>query len=278
MIRKRSQSYKNFSEHDPNTYVQCAICLQKMLNLTQHVKHKHGFTGYSYLAIYGGTLRSKLAAKDHANSLKQYLALPGMRERYRQIQLKQYANTPKEIIKQKHGNPKESHPQWGKHMIGDSLRKNKESNRKTHLKQKQELINQGKWDAYRKGCINKREPVMNPHKVYVYKRVPHTSKISGKTFLLHGSYEYRMALIFDTLKCNWEKTKDTFPYIWNNEQHMYTPDFKVVKKSGAIFYYETKGWLKERDILKHEMMVAKGFNFILVREKKLRAYERHLGL
>ena len=281
--RNRLPVEQRFDLKDPNTYVVCAICGGVFENLTQHINNKHAINGKDYLKKYGGTLRSSAAAKRHADTLVEQLKSPERRKQYRQIQLTAYSKIPKEILVARHGHKKEKHALWGKHQSEDSKIRNSNNNKIASAKLKEKLIAEGKWEEYVESRVHRgsdngmfgRTPPKGAGRCHYF---DYTSSVSGKTFLLQGSFEVRMAKIFDKLKCCWEKTKDRFGYTYKGVDRSYNPDFKVIRSKDRVFYYETKGYINEEALVKFEAVRSLKLNFIVVDKKRLEWYERHLGI
>lgn len=69
------------------------------------------------------------------------------------------------------------------------------------------------------------------------------SPIAGRVYL-DSSYEVRLAKVLDKRKIKWKRNTKRFPYLFENKEHYYIPDFYLV---GINKYVETKGYGTEQD-------------------------------
>jgi len=82
--------------------------------------------------------------------------------------------------------------------------------------------------------------------------------IEYKDIKIQGSYELRTCFVLDSWLerswiDSWEYTNDRITYTNSSDQEAtYLLDFKVLKNS-KVFYIETKGFLRENDVLKWKM-------------------------
>jgi hypothetical protein len=94
-------------------------------------------------------------------------------------------------------------------------------------------------------------------------------------FKLKGSWELMIAKILDNLKIKWTNIIEPFPYFWNEEWHLYFPDFYLIDYNK---YIEVKGYERERDLKKWEcvknLVVLKGKEIELLKlnDKKIFEY------
>lgn len=84
------------------------------------------------------------------------------------------------------------------------------------------------------------------------------TKKDGSKVWLQGSWELKLASFFDELNIEWDKNKNGFPYVFENKDRKYYPDFYVLGK-----YVEVKGYQTNQDIEKW-----KQFQYPLVILKK----------
>lgn len=267
--------------NNPDTYVTCQICNGLFENLTQHVNVAHKISGSDYLAKYGGTLRAPAAAQRHAQTMKQYLSTPEGVRHWQQVQNDRYAQMSKEQRQRMYGTLGDTHPLWGKHHTAEACLKNSTSNKSTWQAKIIQMKKDGVWDAFcktriRVGIENGMYNTDAPKGSGRCKYIPYTSTVSGCTFLLQGSYELRFAKILDKLHCMWEKTKDRFPYVYENKARTYNPDFKVFRSNNRVYYYETKGYIDATALVKFKAMHAMNVLFIVVNKQRLQQYERHV--
>jgi len=95
---------------------------------------------------------------------------------------------------------------------------------------------------------------------------------------VQGTYELRACKILDDWKehgkiASWEYTKDRIKYFDDHGKiHNYLLDFKVFRNDGSFYYIETKGYVKNVDILKWAE-VSKQYELQVWRESDLRKYE-----
>jgi hypothetical protein len=267
---------------NPDTYITCAICGGHYQGLFNHVK-QYGFTGYSYLAKFGGVLKCKDFKDRQTKAMVETLALSEQKQRWRDVQIQSVSKFTKEELQIKYGKNGEDHPLFGKHQSVESILKNSGSNVRASKLLKERLIREGKWEVYIASRVNR------GRKNGMYGRIPpkgsgrcryidYVSVISGKSFCLQGSYELRFAKLLDRLACDWEKTKDMFPYQFKGVGRTYHPDFKVRHANGHIVYYETKGYIDEEAKAKFAMMYALNIPFIVVNKERLLRYEQKLKM
>lgn len=63
---------------------------------------------------------------------------------------------------------------------------------------------------------------------------------------------------------------DKFSYLWPERKSKYTPDFRITRKDGSVFYVETKGRFMTEDRQKHLLVKEQGgpeVRFIFSRSK-----------
>jgi len=79
---------------------------------------------------------------------------------------------------------------------------------------------------------------------------------------LKGSWELQIAKLLDKYKIDWTNDIKPIPYFWNNNWHLYFPDFYLIKEDKFI---EVKGYERERDRKKWENVI----NLIVIKEKEI---------
>ena len=80
--------------------------------------------------------------------------------------------------------------------------------------------------------------------------------------ILDGKWEVKVAKYLDKLNIEWLKPSSGFKYIWNNEEHMYFPDFYLPTYD---IYIEVKGYERERDLYKWKSLD----NLIVIKKKEI---------
>jgi DNA-directed RNA polymerase subunit RPC12/RpoP len=79
---------------------------------------------------------------------------------------------------------------------------------------------------------------------------------------LDGSWELLVAQYLDFNNIKWERPRKGFEYIWNNDIHIYYPDFYLIDYN---VYIEVKGFETERDYIKWESLS----NLIIIKRKEI---------
>lgn len=79
---------------------------------------------------------------------------------------------------------------------------------------------------------------------------------------LKGKWELQIAELLDKYKIDWTNDIEPIPYFWNNNWHLYFPDFYLIKQNKFI---EVKGYERERDRKKWENVN----NLIVIKEKEI---------
>lgn len=79
---------------------------------------------------------------------------------------------------------------------------------------------------------------------------------------IQGTYELRTCYILDMMKevgdiKDWGRNFDRFPYMYNEDEHSYFPDFKITGKDDRIYYIEVKGRIYDIDRLKWKSLEDK---------------------
>lgn len=75
------------------------------------------------------------------------------------------------------------------------------------------------------------------------KKIKYISKIAGEV-LLDGSWELLVAQYLDKVNINWQRNLNKFPYVYNNKDRTYTPDFYLIDLN---LYVEVKGYKTDLD-------------------------------
>ena len=79
---------------------------------------------------------------------------------------------------------------------------------------------------------------------------------------LDGSWELLVAQYLDFNNIKWERPHKGFEYIWNNDKHIYYPDFYLTDYN---MYIEVKGFETERDYIKWKALS----NLIIIKRKEI---------
>lgn len=79
---------------------------------------------------------------------------------------------------------------------------------------------------------------------------------------LDGSWELLVAQYLDFNNIKWERPRKGFEYIWNNDKHIYYPDFYLTDYN---IYIEVKGFETERDYIKWKSLP----NLIIIKRKEI---------
>lgn len=130
-------------------------------------------------------------------------------------------------------------------------------------------------DSRKKQSEAMRKAVLNNSESYTSNNVCGRVKIeeyNGEKF--HGKWELEVAKWLDSNNILWErKGIKPFNYFWNNNWHLYFPDFYLPELD---MYVEVKGYERERDrckwsvvsnlivIKKKEMQLIKNNEFVLI--------------
>ena len=112
--------------------------------------------------------------------------------------------------------------------------------------------------------------------MYPYQSGYYTSPIAGQIWL-HSSYEFRFAAVLDKLKWEWMRNDEIFAYRDINGLLRHSvPDFKVQHAGTGRVYYETKGWLNDKQ--SHKVTELQGcIPPIVLTEDLLVVYEQWAG-
>jgi hypothetical protein len=87
-------------------------------------------------------------------------------------------------------------------------------------------------------------------------------KYEYKGIKLDGSWELLVAQYLDFNNIKWERPHKGFEYIWNNDKHIYYPDFYLTDYN---IYIEVKGFETERDYIKWKSLS----NLIIIKRKEI---------
>ncbi len=66
-----------------------------------------------------------------------------------------------------------------------------------------------------------------------------------------SGFELNVAILLKHYKIPYEFETDTIPWVSEPKPHKYTPDFKIVSRTGKTIYIETKGRFMKEDMEKH---------------------------
>lgn len=95
-------------------------------------------------------------------------------------------------------------------------------------------------------------------------RVKHR-KYNGIT--LDSTWEVEVAKYLDENNIKWERVINGFPYIFENSEHLYFPDFYLVDYD---YYIEVKGYERVRDTIKYNVLN----NLIIIKQKEINKIKR----
>ena len=87
-------------------------------------------------------------------------------------------------------------------------------------------------------------------------------KYKYKNVSLDGTWELTFAQYLDKNNIKWERPCKGFEYIWNNDKHIYYPDFYLIDYN---IYIEIKGFETERDYIKWKSLS----NLIIIKRKEI---------
>ena len=85
-----------------------------------------------------------------------------------------------------------------------------------------------------------------------------------KNINLHGTWELKYAQFLDQNNILWERCKNSFSYVFENEKRRYTPDFYLPQSDE---YVEIKGYKTKKDEAKWEQFPKK---IVILREDDLK--------
>ena len=85
---------------------------------------------------------------------------------------------------------------------------------------------------------------------------------------LKGKWELQIAELLDKYKIDWTNDIKPIPYFWNNNWHLYFPDFYLTKQNKFI---EVKGYERERDRKKWENV----HNLIVIKEIEIEILKKN---
>ena len=81
-------------------------------------------------------------------------------------------------------------------------------------------------------------------------------------YKIDGLWELEVAKYLDSKNIKWEKPNKGFKYEWNNNIHLYFPDFYLPEYN---YYIEVKGYQRERDLYKWRSVD----NLIIIKSKEI---------
>jgi len=81
-------------------------------------------------------------------------------------------------------------------------------------------------------------------------------------FKLDGLWELEVAKYLDSKNIKWIKPNNGFEYEWNNDIHIYYPDFYLPEYN---YYIEVKGYQRDRDLYKWKSVS----NLIIIKRKEI---------
>lgn len=84
-------------------------------------------------------------------------------------------------------------------------------------------------------------------------------------FKLKGKWELKVAQLLDENNIRWTNKIEPFSYFWNNNWHLYFPDFYLIDLD---IYIEVKGFERERDLIKWKS-VEKEKKLVILKEKEI---------
>ena len=96
-----------------------------------------------------------------------------------------------------------------------------------------------------------------------------TKKITYNGFTLNGSWELIVAQWLDRNNIKWTNKIEPFQYIWNDNTHLYFPDFYLIDYD---WYIEVKGYERERDRCK--WLAVK--NLVVIKQKEIKEIKMDL--
>lgn len=75
--------------------------------------------------------------------------------------------------------------------------------------------------------------------------------VGGKECFVRSAWEFRWAVRLQWLKehgaiADWEHEPDTFEFPIRHGTTRYTPDFRITRNDGTVYYEEVKGWQRAR--------------------------------
>ena len=99
------------------------------------------------------------------------------------------------------------------------------------------------------------------------KRYPIQDGLGNDTFVL-GKWELCVAEILNNNSIVWTNIIDGFPYKWEEEEHLYFPDFYLPELKT---YIEVKGYQRDRDVAKWKDFP---YNLVILKEDKIKELKR----
>ncbi len=93
----------------------------------------------------------------------------------------------------------------------------------------------------------------------------------GNLTKVKGSWEYNVAVWLNDHSVKWINDIEPIPYVWNNREHKYFPDFYI---SEFDYYIEVKGFETDRDHCKWNAMTKP---LMIIREKEHRDLDNVLN-
>lgn len=94
-------------------------------------------------------------------------------------------------------------------------------------------------------------------------------KVEYNGIIFDSSWEVIVAKFLDDNNISWERPKNGFEYIWENDTHLYYPDFYIPSMD---LYIEVKGYKRSRDEYKWKSVS----NLIVIKRKEINAINKGL--
>lgn len=94
-------------------------------------------------------------------------------------------------------------------------------------------------------------------------------KVEYNGIVFDSSWEVIVAKFLDDNNIIWERPKNGFEYIWENDIHLYYPDFYIPSMD---LYIEVKGYKRDRDEYKWKSID----NLIVIKRKEINAINKGL--
>lgn len=141
--------------------------------------------------------------------------------------------------------------------ISESMKNNTNGQHQNLTKKEREIIsirskkiNKEYWTTEKRNAhslLMKKIVLENPESYSINNVSGRVKNYNYNGVILKGTWELKIAKLLDESCFNWTNNIIPTPYYWNNEWHLYFPDFYL---EDIGLFIEVKGYQRERDIAK----------------------------
>lgn len=247
--RSRNACVQRKQNQEKGESVRCAICNRSFQTLSNHLK-VHGLTSKEYVERFDKPIntpsRKKMLSKIHKEKFDKH---PELREKLRMIGSQNIRKVNEKGLGWRM--PKGYHTEEHKKRMSELLT-GREITWKNKIRESHWARSENAQEIIDKICAG------NKH----FKRGWYLSTKTGAIEFYHSSYELQRMkeLDDDDFVVSWTKKHGiAIPYLWNDVQRNYVPDFLIQFRDTTECLEEVKGYV--RDIEQHDLKCSVAIDY-----------------